>query len=66
MIIYTISDFRVVLVINPRRACAARVTVVVLSVCPDEISDYRLRGGSWAIPTDSVLQGQEKKTWRFC
>ena len=36
-------------VVNPRRACAARVTVVVLSVrlsvCPDEISDYRLRGG---------------------
>ena len=38
-----------IIIINPRRACAARVTVVVLfvrlSVCPDEISDYRLRGG---------------------
>ena len=38
-------------VINPRRACAARVTVVVLctrtclSVCPRLFSDYRLRGG---------------------
>ena len=40
-----------ILFINPRRACAARVTVTVvflsvrLSVWPDEISDYRLRGG---------------------
>ena len=36
-------------IINPRRACAARVTVVVLcvclSVCPRLFSDYRLRGG---------------------
>ena len=42
-------------VINPRRACAARVTVVVLcvsvclsvcqSVCLRLFSDYRLRGG---------------------
>ena len=39
--------------INPRRACAARVTVVVLCVCPSVclfvyprlFSDYRLRGG---------------------
>ena len=35
--------------INPRRACAARVTVVVLcvcvSVCLRLFSDYRLRGG---------------------
>ena len=39
--------------INPRRACAAGVTVVVLweclsvclSVCPLLFSDYRLRGG---------------------
>ena len=41
------------MVINPRRACAARVTVVVLcvrlsvcqSVCPRLFSDYRLQGG---------------------
>ena len=41
------------LIINPRRACAARVTVVVLCVClsvclfvcPRLFSDYRLRGG---------------------
>ena len=36
-------------IINPRRACVARVTVVVLcvcvSVCLRLISDYRLRGG---------------------
>ena len=39
--------------INPRRACAARVTVVVLcvclsvclSVCQQLFSHYRLRGG---------------------
>ena len=39
------------IVINPRRACAARVTVVVLcvsvclSVCHPLFSHYRLRGG---------------------
>ena len=42
-------------IINPRRACAARVTVVVLSVClsvcPREFSHYRLRGGQWVAPT---------------
>ena len=33
-------------IINPRRACAARVTVVVLSVCVHILfSDYRLRDG---------------------
>ena len=34
--------------INPRRACAARVTFchsVCLSVCPREFSHYRLQGG---------------------
>ena len=58
--------------INPRRACAARVTVVglcvclsfclsvCLSVCRRLFSHYRLRGGLWAIPTASVLQGHEK------
>ena len=39
----------VTIIINPRRACAARVTVVVLCVylfvCPRLFSDYRLRGG---------------------
>ena len=47
------------LVVNPRRACAARVTVVVLSfclsvclsVCPREFSHYRLQGGQWVAPT---------------
>ena len=57
------------IIINPRCACAARVTVIVLSVClsvcPDEISDYRLRGGLWAIPTASVPQGLENLMWRF-
>ena len=39
----------VTIIINPRRACAARVTVIVLCVClfvcPRLFSDYRLRGG---------------------
>ena len=54
-------------VINPRRACAARVTVVVLSarlsVCLSVhilFSYYRLRDGLLAIPTASVLQEIEK------
>ena len=42
-----------IIIINPRRACAARVTVVVLCVCQSVclsvclrlFSDYRLRGG---------------------
>ena len=38
---------------------------VCLSVCPDEISDYRLRGGLWAIPTASVPQGLENECGDF-
>ena len=58
-------------VINPRRACAARVTVVGLCVCVcvcvsvclsvclsvPLICDPRLQGGQTAIPTASVLRG---------
>ena len=33
------------IIINPRRACAARVTVPGLCVCLRLFSDYRLRGG---------------------
>ena len=51
-------------IINPRRACAARVIVVVLCVCvfvcPQLFSHYMLLGGLLAIPTASVLQGQDK------
>ena len=40
---------RISSLINPRRACAARVTVVVLGVCVSVclriFSHYRLRGG---------------------
>ena len=65
--------FVFIIIINPRRACAARVTVVVLCVCLSAclfvydyiFSDYRLRGGSCAIPTSSVLQGHENKTGDF-
>ena len=67
-------------IINPRRACAARVTVVVLCVCLSVclfVYYYSRTTGyeaayeryhryysseaiiSMAIPTDSVLQGQE-------
>ena len=47
--------------INPRRACAARVTVVgvCVSVCPRLFSHYRLRGGLRVIPNASVLQVHE-------
>ena len=45
------------MLINPRRACAARVTVVGLSVCVCVCRrlfwHYRLQGGLLAIPTAS-------------
>ena len=45
------------IVINPRRTCAARVTVVGLSVCLSTlILHYRLRGGLLAIPAPSELR----------
>ena len=60
--------FCVYCVINPRRACAAWVTIVVLCVCVSVClcvydysrTIYRLRGGLLAILRASVLQGQEK------
>ena len=50
---HTLSASHLRQLINPRRACAARVTVIVLcvcvsvcvSVCLRLFSDYRLRGG---------------------
>ena len=54
--------------INPRRACAARVTVVVLCVCLSVclfVYYYSRTTGYEAIPTDSVLQGQEKQCGDF-
>ena len=48
-IVRTVSYTTVIHVVNPRRACAARVTVVgvcvCLSVCRRLFSHYRLRGG---------------------
>ena len=38
---------------------------VCLSVCLRLFSHYRLRGGLCAIPTGSVLQGQENKCGDF-
>ena len=53
------SYARAVLLINPRRACAARVTVVVLSVCLSVCRrlfwHYRLWGGLLEIPAASEL-----------
>jgi len=52
------------LVVNPRRACAARVTVlglcVCLSVCLHLFSSYRDQAGSSAIPMALAQQGLEK------
>ena len=67
--------------INPRHACAARVTVlgcvsvclsvvclsVCVSVCLQLFSPYRDQAGSSAIPTALAQQGLEKfNMWRFC
>ena len=48
------------LLINPRRACAARITVVGLSVCRRVSWHYRLRDGLLAIPVASELRKPEK------
>ena len=63
--LYTLSNISI---FNPRSACATRVTIlglcvclsVCLSVCLRLFSHYMLRGGLRAIPTTSVLQGNEK------
>ena len=47
--------------VNRRRACAARVTVVGLSECRCLFCHYRLRGGLLAIPAASELRELEKK-----
>ena len=60
------STYRVI--INPRRACAARVTVlglcvcvcVCLCVCLHLFSPYRDQAGSSAIPKALAQQGVEK------
>ena len=58
------------IVINPRRACAARVTVlglcvsvcvcVCVCVCGRLFSRYKLQDDYLAIPTASAPQGLEK------
>ena len=55
----------VVVVINPRRTCAARVTVLGLCVCLCVVclhlfSSYKDQAGSSAIPTALAQQGLEK------
>ena len=54
-------------IVNPRRACAARVTVVGLSVCVCRrlFWRYRLRGGPLAIPAASELRESENETGDF-
>ena len=64
--VYT-SEPHFVLIINPRRACAARVTVLVLSVsqsvsqcvCSRLFSHCRQRRGIRAIPTAPAQQAIE-------
>ena len=61
--------------INPRRACAVRVTIlglcvcvcvcVCVSVCLRLFSHYRQRSGIRAIPTAPVQQALEKQTSDF-
>ena len=55
--------------INPRRACTARVTVVGLSVCLCVCRrlfwHYRLRGDLLAIPAASELREPEKENGDF-
>ena len=50
-------------IINPRCTCAARVTVVALSVCVCRLLfwHYRLRGGLLAIPAASELRSLKNK-----
>ena len=55
-------------VINPRRACAARVTVchsVRLSVCYHVFCHYAQQGGQKAIPTGSVPHWLDFKNGDF-
>ena len=59
-----ISVLMKTILINPRRACAARVTVVILSVCLSVRTKSRTTGYE-AISTASVLQGQEKQCGDF-
>ena len=47
-------------IINPRRACAARVTVVVLSVCPSVRPSVRL-----CVQTKSRTTGYEAAYERY-
>ena len=64
-------------VVNPRRACAARVTVVVLcvclsvclSVCQQLFSHYRQRGCPWAIPSSELREPENLLSafsWNDC
>ena len=57
-------------IISPRRACAARVTVLGVCVCVYVsvcmcVYDYSRTTDYEAIPTASVLQGQEKQYGDF-
>ena len=51
------------MIINPRRACAARITVVVLCVCLSVCLSATIL--ALPIPTASVLQGPEKQRGEF-
>ena len=51
-------------IINPRRACTARVTVVGLYVCVSTLI-LAIRGGLLAIPAASELREPEKQKGDF-
>jgi len=61
---YSYHAFCIGMLINPQRACAARVTVlglcVCVRVCLHLFSPYRDQAGSSVIPTALAQQGLEK------
>jgi len=61
---------RYLYLINPWRACAARVTVlglcVCVCVCLHVFSPYRDQAGSSAIPTALAQRGLQKLTQDLC
>ena len=55
------------LLTNPRHAWVARVTTIGLCVCLQQLLDYRLRGGPWAIQTASECTWAGKIfSWNDC
>ena len=60
MVLHIVNQKGNMTVINPRRACAARVTVVVLSVCPSVRPSVCL-----CVQTKSLTTGYEAAYERY-